>query len=67
MKHETGSTVAQEAQYIDHSVRPQDDLFGHVNGKWLERAEFRADLATIGGSSISPCRPRPSSKDPQGR
>src|SRR3712207_1835117 len=49
MKHEAGSAVAQHGQYVDHSIRPQDDLFGHVNGKWLESAEFRADLATIGG------------------
>src|SRR5687767_5960559 len=49
MKHETGSVAARAAQYIDDSIRPQDDLFGHVNGKWLDSAEFRADLATIGG------------------
>jgi endothelin-converting enzyme/putative endopeptidase len=49
MMHETDSTTEQQAQYVDDSIRPQDDLFGHVNGKWLESAEFRADLATIGG------------------
>jgi putative endopeptidase len=44
-----GSSAGHAAQYIDDSIRPQDDLFGHVNGKWLESAEFRADLAMIGG------------------
>lgn len=49
MKHENGSATAQENEYVDHAIRPQDDLFGHVNGKWFDHAEFRADLATIGG------------------
>ncbi len=30
-------------------VRPQDDLFGHVNGSWLATAEIPADLSRIGG------------------
>jgi len=46
--HETGSVAAQEAQPVDDAIRPQDDLFGHVNGTWLATAEFRADLSTIG-------------------
>ncbi|MPY91679.1 MAG: peptidase M13 [Acidimicrobiia bacterium] len=35
-------------EHTDH-VRPQDDLFGHVNGPWLETAEIPADLPTVGG------------------
>ena len=30
-------------------IRPQDDLFGHVNGRWLAEAEIPADLAVSGG------------------
>ena len=49
MTQEVGSATAQEAHRVDDSIRPQDDLFGHVNGTWLATAEFRADLSTIGG------------------
>ncbi|MCU1369969.1 MAG: peptidase [Ilumatobacteraceae bacterium] len=33
----------------DPGIRPQDDLFGHVNGAWLATAEIPADLAVSGG------------------
>ena len=49
MTHGSDFVAEKAAQYIDDSIRPQDDLFGHVNGKWLESAEFRPDLAMIGG------------------
>lgn len=49
MTHGSEVSAGSAAQYIDDSIRPQDDLFGHVNGTWLESAEFRADLAMIGG------------------
>ncbi|MFI4895640.1 MAG: M13 family metallopeptidase [Steroidobacterales bacterium] len=32
-----------ERQYFDASVRPQDDLYRYVNGKWLATAEIPAD------------------------
>jgi predicted metalloendopeptidase len=32
----------------DRAVRPQDDLFGHVNGAWLASAEIPADLPIAG-------------------
>ncbi len=32
-----------EMQYFDNSVRPQDDLYQHVNGKWLSSFEIPAD------------------------
>jgi putative endopeptidase len=32
----------------DAEVRPQDDLFRHVNGKWIERTEIPADKARYG-------------------
>ena len=33
---------------LDPEVRPQDDLFRHVNGKWMERTEIPADKARYG-------------------
>jgi putative endopeptidase len=32
-----------DTQYIDDSVRAQDDLYQHVNGKWLASTEIPAD------------------------
>jgi predicted metalloendopeptidase len=34
---------------FDRSVRPQDDLFRHVNGRWLATTEIPADRGTYGG------------------
>ena len=33
---------------MDTSVRPQDDLYVHVNGKWLERTEIPTDKSNYG-------------------
>jgi predicted metalloendopeptidase len=53
-----GATLAGAAQTplqsgldlstFDLSVRPQDDLFRHVNGGWLTRTEIPPDRATYG-------------------
>jgi putative endopeptidase len=32
----------------DEQIRPQDDLFGHVNGQWLETIEIAPDLPMAG-------------------
>ena len=37
---------------IDRNVRPQDDLFHHVNGAWLTRTEIPADKASYGAFDI---------------
>jgi putative endopeptidase len=37
---------------IDPAIRPQDDLFRHVNGKWLARTEIPADKARYGSFLI---------------
>ncbi|HEU4363678.1 MAG TPA: peptidase M13, partial [Mycobacterium sp.] len=34
--------------YRDSAVRPQDDLFGHVNGRWLTDYQMPPDRATDG-------------------
>jgi putative endopeptidase len=35
-------------EYVDPSVRAQDDFFKHLNGKWLEKVEIPADKASWG-------------------
>ncbi|MEZ0339068.1 M13 family metallopeptidase [Mycobacterium sp. pV006] len=37
-----------DLSHVDPSTRPQDDLFGHVNGRWLAEYEMPADRATDG-------------------
>ena len=33
---------------LDQAIRPQDDLFRHVNGKWIERTDIPSDKARYG-------------------
>jgi predicted metalloendopeptidase len=37
-----------DLSYVDPAARPQDDLFGHVNGRWLKDYDIPADRATDG-------------------
>ena len=37
-----------DTQFIDPSVRPQDDFFTYLNGKWLKSTEIPADKASWG-------------------
>ncbi|MCA1245466.1 M13 family peptidase [Massilia sp. MS-15] len=37
-----------DTQYIDTSVRPQDDFFTYLNGKWLKETEIPGDKASWG-------------------
>jgi putative endopeptidase len=37
-----------DLRYVDDDARPQDDLFGHVNGRWLDDYAIPADRATDG-------------------
>ncbi|MDT5055352.1 MAG: putative endopeptidase [Mycobacterium sp.] len=37
-----------DLRYVNSDARPQDDLFGHVNGRWLADYEIPADRATDG-------------------
>ena len=37
-----------DLSYVDAATRPQDDLFGHVNGRWLADYSIPADRATDG-------------------
>jgi predicted metalloendopeptidase len=38
-----------EAATFDKTVRPQDDLYKHVNGAWLAKTEIPADRGVYGG------------------
>ena len=37
-----------DLSYVDAGARPQDDLFGHVNGRWLTEYDIPPDRATDG-------------------
>ena len=37
---------------MDTSVRPGDDFFSYVNGKWIAETEIPADKASYGGFGI---------------
>ena len=41
-----------DPEAFDRNVRPQDDLFHHVNGAWLARTEIPADKASYGAFDI---------------
>jgi predicted metalloendopeptidase len=48
----TGAATAAgsgiDTQYIDSSVRVQDDFFTYLNGKWLKTTEIPSDRASTG-------------------
>ena len=45
----TNVTTYAPLDDLDPEVRPQDDLFGHVNGRWVAETEIPGDLAVSGG------------------
>jgi endothelin-converting enzyme/putative endopeptidase len=42
------STLDDAREGMDPDIRPQDDLFGHVNGRWLATTEIPADKGSWG-------------------
>ncbi|MGZ5404021.1 MAG: M13 family metallopeptidase [Nocardioides sp.] len=42
------STLDDAREGMDPSIRPQDDLFGHVNGRWLVDEEIPGDRSSWG-------------------
>ncbi|WP_433660689.1 M13 family metallopeptidase [Nocardia sp. CA-128927] len=48
MTSELSSPSGIDLSYLDRDVRVQDDLFAHVNGKWLDDYEIPADRAVDG-------------------
>jgi putative endopeptidase len=45
MSDKTSGILTNE---LDPSIRPQDDLFRHVNGKWIAKTEIPSDKARYG-------------------
>ncbi|MEN5073055.1 M13-type metalloendopeptidase [Isoptericola cucumis] len=44
----TGLRSGIDLSALDQAVRPQDDLYRHVNGRWLDQHEIPADRAMDG-------------------
>ena len=40
--------IGLDLQWVDTATRPQDDLFGHVNGRWVQTHEIPDDRAQDG-------------------
>jgi predicted metalloendopeptidase len=41
-----------DVQYVDNTVRVQDDFYQHVNGKWLASTEIPADKPAFGTGAM---------------
>jgi predicted metalloendopeptidase len=41
-----------DLEYVDASVRPQDDVYQYLNGKWLREYPLPADKAGVGAFSV---------------
>jgi putative endopeptidase len=41
-----------DLQYVDASVRPQDDLYQYLNGKWLRTFQLPADKGVVGSFTV---------------
>jgi len=42
------STLDEAREGMNPDIRPQDDLFGHVNGRWLDEVEIPSDRSSWG-------------------
>jgi putative endopeptidase len=40
-----------DLQYVDNAVRPQDDVYQYLNGKWLRTFQLPADKGVVGSFS----------------
>lgn len=49
---EQASASGIDREELNPGVRPQDDLFRHVNGKWIERSEIPSDKARWGSFTL---------------
>lgn len=48
-QQQSGALVSGlDARYFDTTVRPQDDLYRYINGKWLDSVEIPPDKARYG-------------------
>ncbi len=46
--HATPLQSGVDLEYVDRSVRPQDDLYRYLNGKWLDSFQVPADKGSYG-------------------
>ena len=47
------TTIEQfSSEELDPGIRPQDDLFGHVNGRWIRTAQIPDDRSSYGSFMI---------------
>jgi putative endopeptidase len=53
-KHQERPLLASgiDIQYMDLRVRPGDDFFTYVNGKWLEQTRIPRDRSSYGGFNV---------------
>jgi len=47
-----GTASGIDLAELDPGVRPQDDLYRHVNGRWIDRTEIPADKARYGSFHV---------------
>ena len=50
--HAAGPSSGIAVEYIETSVRPQDDFFNYQNGKWLAHTEIPADKSSWGAFDL---------------
>ncbi|MGO1173854.1 MAG: peptidase M13, partial [Actinomycetaceae bacterium] len=48
MTLENAESTTDYDSFVDPDVRPQDDLFRHVNGRWITETEIPADRSSVG-------------------
>ena len=48
MTESSALTAGIHTDELDPTIRPQDDLYRHVNGKWIARTEIPSDKARYG-------------------
>src|SRR5580692_3743807 len=49
---QTALVSGVDMQYADRSVRPQDDLYRYLNGKWLDTFQLPADKGSYGSFTL---------------
>ena len=45
-------TSGIDVQNIDPAVRPQDDMFAHLNGNWIKKVDIPAERSSWGTFAI---------------
>ena len=48
----TGPALGFDPEDFDASVRPQDDFYAYINGRWLSATEIPAEWSSYGAMQI---------------